>query len=209
MNECIRLHKSHIKPASRMLARAFANDPFFASVWPDAAQRQVKLPYMTEYFLHFSLSYGEAYATSPRLEGIASWIHFEKVSMPFWRVLLSGAFWPALKMGWRAARRLRDFSSYIDNKHGRLVPVVHWYLALLAVDPEFQGRGHASQLVKGMLTRIDKEGLPCYLETENERNVPIYQHFGFRVIDEFTIPQTTVKVWAMLRENQRKTTSSA
>jgi ribosomal protein S18 acetylase RimI-like enzyme len=185
-----------------MLGRAFANDPFFVSACPDAAEREAKLPYMAEYFLRYSLSYGEAYATSPRLEGIAVWMRLEKVSMPFWRVLLYGVFWSVLKMGLRTARRLRGSARYIDNKHEKLMPVTHWYLALLAIDPEFQGRGYASQLIREMLPRIDEEGLPCYLETENERNVPIYQHFGFKVIDEFTIPGTTIRVWAMLRENR-------
>ena len=202
MDECIHLHKDYIKPASRMLARAFADDPFFTYVYPDATERGAKLPYSGEYFLRYGLRYGQAYVTSSQLEGIAIWIRLKKVSMPFWRILLSGGLWPAFKLGRRAMQKLKNLSEYIDDKHGKLVPVTHWYLSLLAVAPEFQGRGYASKLVRGMLPRIDEEGLPCYLETENERNVLIYQHFGFKVIAEFIIPETTVKVWAMLRKSE-------
>ncbi len=51
-----------------------------------------------------------------------------------------------------------------------------------------------------MLARIDEDDLPSYLETSNEQNVSMYQHFGFKVIDEFTVSKTKVKLWAMLRE---------
>ena len=202
MDERIRLRKDYIKPASRMLARAFLDDPFFTYVYPDAAERRVKLSYLGEYFLRYGLRYGQTHATSLQLEGIAVWIRLKKVSMPFWRVLLSGGLWPAFKLGRRAMQKLKNLSEYIDDKHGKLMPVTHWYLSLLAVDPEFQGRGYASKLMRGMLPGIDEEGLPCYLETESGRNIPIYQHFGFKVIDEFIIPETTVKVWAMLRERK-------
>ena len=51
-----------------------------------------------------------------------------------------------------------------------------------------------------MLSNIDEEGLPCYLETEGEKNVSMYQHFGFEVVDEFVVPNTQDKLVAMLRQ---------
>lgn len=51
-----------------------------------------------------------------------------------------------------------------------------------------------------MFARIDREGLPCYLETQDEQNVPLYQHFGFKVVNKSTIPETKLTNWAMLRE---------
>lgn len=51
-----------------------------------------------------------------------------------------------------------------------------------------------------MLDRIDKEGLPSYFETHDEKNVPLYEHFGFKVIEKANIPGLDVTNWAMLRE---------
>jgi ribosomal protein S18 acetylase RimI-like enzyme len=121
--------------------------------------------------------------------------------MSFRRLLLSGAIVSAWRVGQEARRRMQILSQYIDKKRRELAPYNHWYLVLLGVDPKFQGRGYASRLIRGMLTRIDEEGLPCYLETDGERNVRIYRHFGFEVIDEFIIPETNVRQCAMLRQN--------
>ena len=97
---------------------------------------------------------------------------------------------------------MRGLGQHIDAVHNRLVPSRHWFLQAIGVDPQFQGRGYASKLLRPMLSRIDEEGLPCYLETLDETNVPLYEHFGFKVIEKSTIPQTSLTNWAMLREVQ-------
>jgi len=84
--------------------------------------------------------------------------------------------------------------------HKRLAPFKHWFLQTIGVDPQFQGKGYAGKLIRAMLGRIDKEDLPCYLETLDEKNVWLYEHFGFRVIEKSAIPRTDITVWAMLRE---------
>jgi hypothetical protein len=50
-----------------------------------------------------------------------------------------------------------------------------------------------------MLERIESEGLPCFLETQNEKNVPLYEHFGFEVIYRETIPEVELTNWGMVR----------
>lgn len=54
--------------------------------------------------------------------------------------------------------------------------------------------------MKPMLARIDEEGLPCYLETLDGANVPLYEHLGFRKAEEAVIPQTDLTNCAMLKE---------
>lgn len=74
----------------------------------------------------------------------------------------------------------------------------HWYLALLAVDPERQGRGLGSALIKPGLDRADDDGLPAYLETQKEANVSWYHRHGFdltRTIEHRGAPP----VWCLTR----------
>ena len=95
---------------------------------------------------------------------------------------------------------MQKFDEYVEKKHRELAPEKHWYLSVLAVDPEYQGNGYGSQLIRGMLSRIDEERLPCYVETEGEKNVAMYEHFGFEVLEEFEIPDSKDKLVAMLRK---------
>ena len=122
--------------------------------------------------------------------------------MSFSRIMTSGAIWPALRTGMKAGKRMQVLDEFIEKKHAEIISVPHWYLALLGVDPEFQGQGYSGILVRSMLSRIDRESLPCFLETSKEKNVLIYGRFGFQVIEEYTLPETTVRFWAMLRESR-------
>jgi len=199
----LKLEKKHIKPVSLMLSRAFKDD--LKDVFPDPEERRVKIPYVNEFYLLRGYSDSRAFITSSQLEGIAVWMHSDKrKERPFWRILTSGAIWPAIIIGIRALRKMQAFDEYIEKKHKELVPNKHWYLSILAVDPQHQRKGYASKLLNEMLSYIDEEGLHCYLETEGEKNVSMYQHFGFEVVDEFIVPGTNDKLVAMLRKPRRR-----
>jgi ribosomal protein S18 acetylase RimI-like enzyme len=196
----LRMEKKHIKPVSLMLTRVFKDE--FKDAFPDPDERRIKEPYANEFLIRRSYSYSEAFITSPQLEGVAVWSYSDKrkTRNSFWRTLTSGAIWQAIKIGRKPLKKMKTFDKYVEKKHSELAPFKHWYLAVLGVDPPHQGKGYGSKLVNEMLSRIDEEGLPCYVETEGEKNVSMYKHFGFKVLEEFVVPNTTEKLVAMLRE---------
>ena len=75
-----------------------------------------------------------------------------------------------------------------------------WYLNNIAMYPEEQGRGNASKLMRPMLDYFDRVNCSCYLETHKEKNVRIYEHYGFKVMEVGTMPGTDATHYAMLRE---------
>ena len=195
----IKLEKNHIKPVSMMLSRAFKDE--LKDIFPDSKERRVKTPYVNELFLLYEFPNSRAVITSPKLEGIAVWIHSDKLKKKsFWGIPKLQIIWPAMKIGIKALKKLKELDEYVKRKHRELVPFKHWYLALLAVDPQYQGKGYASRLLNETLSSIDEDGLPCYLETDGEKNVSIYKHFGFEVVDDFVVPGTKDKIVAMLRK---------
>jgi len=68
----------------------------------------------------------------------------------------------------------------------------HWYLAVLGVRREARGPGLGSALLTPGLARADVEGLPCYLESSNPRNVSLYERHGFEVTAEHWLPDGPV-----------------
>ena len=198
METLVRLTKNQIKPASQMLGRAFWDDPIMVHIFPDEQERKTKIAYAFEFLIRYVFRYGEAYITSQNIEGAALWLYSENVNMSFGRAIRAGALSAGLRLG-SAGDRFRHFGESMSSTHRRLTPSRHLYLQMLGVDPQYQGQGYAGKLLKPVLARMDRESLPCYLETQEGKNVPLYEHFGFRVIEEFTIPDTTFRNWAMLR----------
>jgi ribosomal protein S18 acetylase RimI-like enzyme len=66
----------------------------------------------------------------------------------------------------------------LDKKSGDLSEESDYYLFILAVDPKFQKQGFASELIKLMLKKFDKNKLTCSLDTTDSDNIKMYEHFG-------------------------------
>jgi ribosomal protein S18 acetylase RimI-like enzyme len=197
------LAKEQIEQAALMLSQAFKDDPINHYAFPNPEERAKKMSYAYQYVLRYNLRYGRVFTTSSQLEGVSVWVHSDNLSSSFWRTLISGAMWSGMRMGFGAGRRMEQLDNYVDEIHRKLVPRKHWYLLILGIDPQHQGKGYASQLLNGMLRDTDEEGVPCYLETDGEQKVSMYQHFGFEVVDEYKVPNTQVHLVAMLREPKK------
>ena len=79
------------------------------------------------------------------------------------------------------------------------MPVAHFYLSALGVEPERQGEGVGTALMQPVLQRADRDERACYLETATGRNVLLYERQGFEVVEELTLPGTDVHGWLMRR----------
>ncbi len=196
----MRLTKPNIDPATGVLGRAFGQDPKMTYFTADTEERHALARHILAFELRYGIQYGEAYAPSPAMEGVAVWLPAEKAEITFRRAIRAGVFSLRRHIGEDVLQRILVFSEYIDAPHREHLPGPHWYLFFIGVDPDRQGKGVASRLVRPMLARPDREGAPCYLVTQNERNVPLYEHYGFVVLARSTIPGTDVAHIEMLRE---------
>jgi len=101
------------------------------------------------------------------------------------------------RIGSRIPASLRLYGK-IDRVHKRMT-LPHWYLVLLGCDPAWQGQGHGSALLGPVLQRADEDGVPAYLETQKEDNLPWYRRHGFEVVQEISA-RGCPKMWAMRRD---------
>ena len=200
LEDLLQLNKAHIKPAVKVLTEAFQNYPLLNYYYPDELTKKRIAHYYLSSAVFSGIRYGEIYATSHNLEGVAIWIPSDKYPVTFWRLLRSVPLSVIFGLGRYGGNKMRHLGEHIDAVHQRLAPFKHWFLQTVGVEPRSQGKGYASKLIRPMLTRIDEEGLPCYLETLDEHNVPLYEHLGFKVVDKATVLKTSLTYWAMLRE---------
>lgn len=184
--------------ASIVLARAFQNDPMMQYLIPDCKKRVRTLPGFLGGVVRYCSAYGEVHAT-PNRDGVACWLPPGNTVTPFHRMVKSGMVLAPVQLGLAGFGRLAALTSYMDNLHERVVPQPHWYLWLLGVEPARRGGGIGGVLLEPTLAQADAEGLPCYLETHNDANVPFYERRGFKVVDAGDVPGRGLRVWTMLR----------
>jgi ribosomal protein S18 acetylase RimI-like enzyme len=182
-----------------VLARAFDDDPFLNWFIRQDGKRNQRFERAMEVALtKMSNGMNETWMGT-EFEGGALWRRPGEVKIS---ALQSLALTPpfASVTGWSGLARFVNAMNQFDKKHEHYAPGDHYYLFVLGVEPELQGRGVGGQLIKPVLDRADSENLPCYLESSNPRNIPFYERHGFRVMEQLKAHSTAPLVACMLRE---------
>ena len=192
-----RIGSGEIEKASKVLAEAFRDDPDTSVLIPDLETRVKRLPEFFRFFVRFGLNYGEVYSPTDNLEGISIWLHSSKMRMTFPRSLRSGIPRLTLKMDGPTMKRFGQYGKEIENVHDEVTNTEHWFLLAIGVDPNLQGMGYARKMLDPVLARADRQNLPCYLDTDREINISIYERFGFRVVRKYE--SLGNDHWAMVR----------
>jgi ribosomal protein S18 acetylase RimI-like enzyme len=163
-----------------VLAAAFQDDPIFAWLMPNEANRQARLRRFFEIELrHVVLARGCAW-TSSAFTGAALCLPPGAWRLPT-RILFAQGPSFARAFGARLPRAAGLLSA-VERHH---IHEPHYYFAYIGVSPEAQGQGLGTALMRPTLDRCDEEGLPAYLEASSERNAALYERLGFELKDEF------------------------
>jgi len=181
---------------AQTLARAFYDDPAIGWMVPDDERRLRVGPLGFGAWLEkIYLPKDEVY-TDPDRRAAALWAPPGK-----WRMSVGLQLRLAPRMmrvvGMKRLPLVVKGLTMMDKKHPDDRP--HWYLAVLGTDPDHQGKGLGSAVMKPVLDRCDAEGVGAYLESSKEQNVPFYRRHGFEVIEEAHLPEGP-PLWLMWRE---------
>ena len=198
-----KVQKTDINKAGITLADAFQHDDVWKLFFKDEATLDQKGAFFGSP-IKFCLKYGEVYAPSKHLEGVAAWVPGDCADMTIWRLIRSGAIFSSIKaLGafTKLARKQAEIFKPLEedrkeNTKGR----AYIYLFIIGVATEFQGQGFGSQLVKALIGKSEQTGLPIYTETQTERNVRFYEKLGFRQIRQITLPFIELPQWELIRE---------
>ena len=194
-----KLKTKDMKKGGKVLADAFKHDPIWNNFFEKVENKEEKLPSFFQMPITYCKTYGGTYATSENLEGIAGFMFGKYAKMSIWRLVMSGAIGPAMKVGMDIGKKMEPFdkllySERINNMKDRNFI----YLMIIGVDSKCQG--HGKKLIKALIKKSEELNLPVYLETETENNVRLYKKFGFEMIKKIIIPDINLPMWEMIRE---------
>ena len=202
MNDDVRLaRRSDVAAMAAVLARAFADDPFYRYLAGTAPERGERMRAGWIGLLrHASDRLSTTYTTDDHA-GVALW-HPPGYTGPGF--LESLRLLPSVRKLAGGYGRLREVSravSALEERRRHHAAGPHYYLSALGVEPARQGEGVGTALVGPILARTAADGAPAYLETATARNVLLYERLGFAVVEELTLPRTDVHGWLMLRSS--------
>jgi ribosomal protein S18 acetylase RimI-like enzyme len=199
-----RLLPERLDEAARMLARAFRDNPGMRALLPgrDSTSRERALVAVMRGFGRATLRYGQARAALAGGRILAACYGFApgRWPLPLGAHLLAAT--GPLRAGPRSSLRFAIADRVVGRRHLR---APHWYLFTLGVDPEQQGRGIGSLLLREHLDGADRDGVPGYLETDKLSSVRLYERHGYRVTTDETFPTLDhVRLWTMTRPARKR-----
>jgi GNAT superfamily N-acetyltransferase len=176
------------------VAQSFYEDPIFRWIAPDDRRRLRELERGFALFARRVWFPHDQTYTTDRLIGGAFWMPpgtshlslFKQLSMlPAMAAILRGDLPRLLRL--------------LNATEARHPHERHYYLPVIGIRPEWQGRGFGSALLRPILERCDRERLPAYLEASSPRNRALYERHGFAVVEEMRVSDSP-PLWRMWRE---------
>jgi GNAT superfamily N-acetyltransferase len=175
------------------LGLAFLDDPVWAWVIGNRNRPAARMGAVLGAFARLHLDAGTVWMTTDGA-GVAIWARPKH-----WRVetkaFVQHGAWPLAKAGPRPLARFLMLGE-TEKRHPR---EEHWYLEVLGTRPDRQGEGLGSALIRTGLDRAEEAGLPAYLESSKESNVPFYGRHGFEVTGTIEMPRGGPTMWTMWR----------
>jgi len=203
LENLLRVKKKHLPKAIQTFALAFANDPLTNYLFSSEKEKQELLPFYCEFRIKYGIRYGEVYATSENIEGFAVWVKPKNIDMTMWRMFRVGGIKLFRILRGELKEKIMELLQHTSKLQHETTTESHWHLTPIGVDPEHQGKGYASKLMKAMMKKFDEEKASCLLETQSEKNVEIYKRYGFKVVYKGTIPKAELDHLIMIRKPEK------
>jgi GNAT superfamily N-acetyltransferase len=179
-----------------VLARALFDDPVMRWVIGDDGRRRLVLEEGFDLYLRkLWLKQDECYTTESEVGAIV----WELPGQWKLGILDQLRLLPSMARinGRLLPRSLRTIAA-LESNHPA---APHYYLPFVGVEPEWQGRGLGTALMRPVLDRCDEEKLPAYLEATSPRNRALYERHGFQVTEQFSFGPDSPPVWRMWRNS--------
>lgn len=198
-----------LEKLKELLTVCFEKDPLYCQLIPDEDTRKRLLPELFACDLTEFYETCEIYADGPELNGVvivsdeAEPYNVLKYYLTETQAMLRTEGYlikedPSMKTFWNFIMG-RDYlnSRWTDQLHqdNRL------HIIYLAVNPKMQHHGIAAKLMEEMIRYAEENRMMISLETHNEKNVAMYEHFGFKVFG-IVKKHFDLKQYCLIREIQ-------
>jgi GNAT superfamily N-acetyltransferase len=160
------------------IVAAFLTDPLARFAWPSPHDHLRAMPLAAREFAGASFEHGTAYVSADFC-GTALWlppgVHPNGEA-------LEGVFRATAK-----PEHLADLLATFEKMEQWHPEEPHWYLPIVGVEPNAQGKGLGAELMRHAVARCDRARALAYLESSNPRNISLYLRHGFEVMGEIRV----------------------
>lgn len=193
-----RIQKKDLEKCAKTAAQAFIDDE--SSKFILASKLHHKSLY-DFYLVIYNALYNKMYmfSESENIDGFIIIAPIKDSALSLWDFIQAGGLKLIFSNGINFVLRSLSYEENCVKIRKNFVSSDDWYIFQYGVIPAKQGIGLGSKIMRPVLNWLDSEKINCYLETQKDVNVDIYNHFGFALKSTDTLPNKHIKQYAMLR----------
>lgn len=184
---------------------ALEDDPFYRRISEqfahEGARRRAALAEYFDYSIRQGTRIGRVVHLDEAPVGVAVWQLPHSTAVAERERLHKHAFLLRVlgEQGCIAHDRMVD---YMSVRARTIVGGDAWYLSIVAVAPQAQGRNLGVRLLTPTLVEADAAGAVCYLETFSSRSMKFYERLGFVAREAFDEPTAQARYTLMVRPSR-------
>ena len=191
-----------LDPACPAAVSALEHDPFYAYISAEFGADPMRRRSALAAYFDYSIRQGAQIGRVVHLEeadiGVAVWLLPQSDDVQERERSRKRAYLHAV-LGEYGCERYERIVAYMSARAGTVVGKESWYLSIVAIAPQAQGRGLGARLLAPTLAEADAAMAVCYLETFNPRSLHFYERLGFVTRAEFEEPATRAQYTIMVR----------
>ncbi len=193
-----KIQKRDLKRCAEVAAQAFLNDE--SSKFLLSSKLTFKALY-NYYSVIYKVVFDKMYmfAESEKINGLIIIAPIKNSELSVWDYIKTKSLKAILSLGIGTIVRSVKYENNCIKIRKNIATSDMWYIFQFGVLPEKQGQGIGSRTMKPFLNWLDSEKISCYLETQKEQNIKMYNHFGFSLKSTDTLPKKKASQFAMLR----------
>lgn len=184
-------------PRIETLTASFYHDPLVEFFWPNEEFRAKQLSAGLEFLLKLSSIILSSERANEKCAGVIGAAQPGSYPPPLFHsmialvrmILILLSLTPLSEIS-KMARVYHRF----DKIHPRQP---HWYISVLRVHPDQQGKGLGGELLRPILRNADEESVIVYLECSNPNSLDFYRKYGFKVMDEIVPVHGCPPIWRL------------
>ncbi len=202
MSDNLILKSRMYRKFSEALYSALADDPFYSTMEKrvgDLSKSKEAMLCYYDYSIYEAACYGHVFQPEVETYGISVWStplnaqEAAQKSEDKKSMILS-------QMGKSCLQAYEEINAFMSGAAEPLISDRDWYLSIVGILPEYQGKGLGGNLIQPILKKADAVGISTFLETFTPRNMPFYERLGYETLGVFLEPVTRSNYWLMRRE---------
>lgn len=186
-----RVEKKDFEKLNTLLLECFSKDPLYLQLIPQTDKRQKLLPELFRCDLDELFENCEVYADSADLNGIIivsdetePYNPLKYYAVELYYALKTGAYLIGEDHSLHTLWNFIKGKEYLNSEWTEDINTdKRMHIIYFAVRPSMRGKGVASKLMNTVLEYADLHKLIMSLETHNEKNVSMYEHYGFHLFE--------------------------